>query len=117
MFMAIVVVEELSKNDILKAREEYFQYIKITVDISKKIVAIGGEYHADAEDILIKNFKCRNENIWGGGYNIKLKRFEANAVLNIKPQINDSLEIIAADIRNIFFEIVEEKLKNIETFL
>ncbi len=115
--MAIVVVEELSKNDVLKAREEYSEYIKITADISRKIVAIGGEYHADAEEILTKNFKCKSENIWGGGYNIKLKKFEANAVLNIKPQINDSLEIVDAKVRDDFFKLAKDKLKNIEIFL
>jgi len=115
--MAVVVVEKLSKSDVLKAREEYSQYIKITADISRKIVAIGGEYHADAEEILIKDYKCKSENIWGGGYNIKLKSFEANAVLNIKPQINDSLEIVDAEIRNDFLELAKDKLKSIETFL
>ncbi len=50
--MVIVVVEELSKDDVLKARGEYRDYIKITIDLSKKIVAIGGEYHADAEEVL-----------------------------------------------------------------
>lgn len=115
--MAIVVVEELSKNDVLKAREEYSEYIKITADIARKIVAIGGEYHADAEEILIKDFKCKSVDIWGGGYNVKLKKFEANAVLNIKPQINDSLEIISPKIRDEFLELAKDKLKNIEFFL
>jgi len=114
--MAIVVVRELSKSDVLKAREEYHEYIKITTDLSNKIVAIGGEYHADAEEILIKDFQCKSENIWGGGYNLKLKKFETNAILNIKPEVNDSLEIIDAKIREIFLEIVKDKLKNIESF-
>jgi len=115
--MAIVVVEELSKNDVAKAREEYSEYIKITADISRKIVAIGGEYHSDAEEILIRDYKCKSENIWGGGYNIKLKKFEANAVLNIKPQINDSLEIVDSEVRENFFKLAKDKFKNIEKFL
>ena len=48
---------QVLQEDLVKAREEYPEYIKITADLEKRIVAIGGEYHADAEQILIKNFK------------------------------------------------------------
>lgn len=116
--MAIVVVEEeLSKDIILKARKDYSQYIKVTADVRRKIVAIGGEYHTDAEEILVRDFQCESKDIWGGGYNIKLRKFETNAVLNIKPLINDSPEIIDQKIREDFLSLVREKLANIETFL
>lgn len=115
--MAIVVIDKLTGEDVEKAREEYTNYIKITVDISKEIVVIGGEYRADAEELLIKDFKCENKNIWGGGYNIKLRKFETNAVLNIKPLVNNSLEIIDPKIREEFLSLAGKKLANIETFL
>lgn len=115
--MAIVIVEKLSREDVKKAREEYSEYIKVTIDIFKRIVAIGGEYHADAEEILVRDFQCHSKDIWGGGYNIKLRKFEINAVLNIKPKVNDSAEIIDPEIRDIFFKIAKEKLAYIGTFL
>lgn len=115
--MAIVIVGKLTKEDIGKAREDYSGYIKITVDIRRRIVAIGGEYHADAEEVLVGKFQCQRKDIWGGGYNIKLRKFETNAVLNIKPRINDSPEIIDQKIREDFLSLVKEKLTNIETFL
>lgn len=113
----VIVVDKLSKEGILEARKDYSEYIKVTVDISKRIVAIGGEYHVDAEEILVRDFQCQSKDIWGGGYNIKLRKFETNAVLNIKPLINDSPEIIDQKIRGAFLSLVKEKLANIETFL
>lgn len=113
----VIVVDKLSEEDVLKAKEDYSEYIKVTADISRGIVAIGGEYHADAEEILVRDYQCENKDIWGGGYNIKLKKFETNAVLNIKPQINDSPEIIDQKIRETFLSLVKEKLANIEVFL
>ena len=115
--MGIVVIEKLTGKDVEKAREEYTNYIKITVDISKEIVAIGGEYHADAEEILVKDFQSENKNIWGGGYNVKLRKFETNAVLNIKPLVNDSTEIINQKTRENFLNLTREKLEGIEKFL
>ena len=61
--MSIIIVEKLTKEDIQKAREEYSEYIKITVDIKKEIVAIGGEYHADAELILAEKYQSQSSGI------------------------------------------------------
>lgn len=113
----VIVVNKLSREDILEARKDYSEYIKITADISKRIVAIGGEYHVDAEEILVRDFQGESKDIWGGGYNIKLRKFETNAVLNIKPLVNDSPEIVDQKIRGDFLSLVREKLAGIETFL
>jgi hypothetical protein len=115
--MAIVIVENLSKEDLIKAREEYPEYIKITADLEKKIVAIGGEYHADAEQILTEQFQSQKNGLWGGGYNITLHKFETNALINIKPNINDSPEILDPAIRQQFFDLVKEKLADIENLI
>jgi hypothetical protein len=113
----IIVVGNLTKDDIQKAREDYSEYIKITIDVVKEVVAIGGEYHADAEEVLVKNYQSKNSDIWGGGYNIKLHKFETNAVLNIKPGVNDSTEIIDPKIRETFLSVAKKKLERIEDFL
>jgi len=112
--MSIIIVEKLTKEDIQKAREEYSEYIKITVDIKKEIVAIGGEYHADAELILAEKYQSQKNDLWGGGYNITLRKFETNAIINIKPTINDSPDILTPEIREKFLNVVKEKLKGLE---
>ncbi len=116
--MAIVVIKDkISKEDIKRAREEYAEYIKITADTEQEIVAIGGEYHADAEQVLRENYGSLGSNIWGGGYNITLDTFEVNAIVNIKPGKNDSSDILDPGARNHFLEIVKRKLGGIKSWL
>ncbi|NCO31886.1 hypothetical protein GW891_03710, partial [bacterium] len=90
--------------------EEYSSYIKITADIVQKIIAVGGQFHADAEEVLTSKYGSVSKNIWGGGYSIKRKDFETNALLNIKPGINESSEILDSNKRNDFLNLVKEKL-------
>ncbi|SRR5258708_847543 len=112
--MAIVVIKsKLTFEDLKEAREDYEFYIKITVDIEKKIIALGGEYHADAEKVLIESFRSSSKNIWGGGYNIKTKNFETNAMINLRPGVNDSMEIIDSDIRKRYIDLVCTNLQSL----
>jgi hypothetical protein len=116
--MAIVVAKErLTKEDLKKAREEFSEYIKITADLVKEIVIIGGEYHADAEKLLIEKYSSFQNDIWGGGYNISSRAFEVNAIINLKPGINDSVDVLDPKIRNRFLELVKRRLGDIESFL
>jgi len=115
--MSIVIVDKLKKEDIKKARQDYSDYIKITIDIAQRIVAIGGEYHADAEEVLIENFQSKSGDIWGGGYSLILHKYETNALVNIKAGINDSTEILDPKVREIFLKIAEEKLGEIKEFI
>jgi hypothetical protein len=116
--MAIVVLQKKpTKEDIKIAREEYSEYIKITADLLQKIVLIGGEYHADSEKILIEEYESKQKDIWGGGYNIILKKFETNAIINMRQPINDSTDILNPEIRDSFLKLVEEKLFDVESLL
>lgn len=116
--MALIVVDHKpSKVDIKNSREDYPEYIKITADLKNEIVVIGGEYHADAEKILVEKFDSKRSEVWGGGYNITTKSFEVNAMLNLKPTINDSLDILNPETRERFLEVVKNKLGNIQSLL
>ena len=116
--MVIVVIgDKPSREDIKRAREEYTEYIKITADIEQEIVAIGGEYHADAEQILAEKYGSLNANVWGGGYTITQDRFEVNALLNIKPGKNESADILDPQVRNWFLETVRAKLGEIKSLI
>jgi hypothetical protein len=113
----IIVNKKLTKEDVKVARENYSEYIKITVDLEKEIVVIGGEYHADAENILVEKFNSKRSNIWGGGYNITLDKFEVNALVNLKPGTNDSMDILNPETRNHFLKLVEKNLDGIQSLI
>ena len=115
--MVVVITNTLDKKDVEKAREDYRTYIKVTADIKKKIVAIGGEYHADADEILVGEYECENRDIWGGGYNIENNQFETNALINIRQPNNPSMEIIDPEARKKFIELVQEVLVDLPEYL
>ncbi len=115
--MAIIKLDDqISAEDIEKAKEEYQTYIKITLDIKQKVILIGGEYHADAEIILQEKYNSKQKHIWGGGYNLQTQKFETNALINLRPPENESMEIIDPKIRKKFLEIVNNKLKSLNKY-
>lgn len=116
--MSLIIVDhKLSKEDVKTSLEDYSGYIKITVDLEKEIVIIGGEYHADAEKLMVEKFDSKRSSIWGGGYNVMTKQFEVNAMLNLKPSINDSLEVLDPKTRNRFLKVVKNKLGIIQSLI
>lgn len=119
--MAVIILEpktELSKEDLKTALEDYEDYLKITADLSKNIVGIGGEYHVDAEQILINKFNSKQRDIWGGGYNIRSKKFRTDALVNMRPlHENLSHEITDPKNREDFLKIAKEISKKVESLL
>lgn len=108
--MGIVVIQDkVTKSDIKVASEEYGDYIKVVVDIKTGVMAIGGEWHADAEKELIK-LGSKQEDIWGGGIDTMSNTVETIALINIRPGVgNDSQEILDKELRERFIEIVKTK--------
>ena len=66
IFMIIRVIEDAIILDELReiAREYYVDMIKGVVDISKEIMAIGGEYHMDANMKILENGSIQAD-VWG----------------------------------------------------
>ncbi|MBI3451091.1 MAG: hypothetical protein HY049_19530 [Acidobacteria bacterium] len=84
--------------------ESYFgDMVKFVADISQGVIAIGGELHADAEQILLEN-GSRQADLWGANYYPGQRRedcIEFTALINIRPaQGNRSMEIQDASVRS-----------------
>lgn len=108
--MSIVIIsKKAAPQDLKKASLDYKTYIKITVDIEKEIVAIGGEYHADAEKLLLSQGSSQ-KNIWGGGVDLQTKKFETTALINIKPSVNNSMDILDEKVRKKFLKICQKMI-------
>lgn len=113
--MDIKIVEEkitfLELKDLAKVF--YKTMIKGVVDIEKEIVAFGGEYHMDANMLLINNGSLQ-ENIWG--FNLYFDRpmntrFEYISLINIRPQAhNFDMEVQSMIIRDKMKAIINSKL-------
>lgn len=108
--MKIKILEEKIRKEELKkiAQENYGDMTKGVVDIEKEIIALGGEFHSEANEILIEK-GSNQENVWG--FNIypekqKEDRLEYDSLINIKPKQGNRDVIIGS-------EDIKEKMKNI----
>lgn len=104
--MIVILGSKVTKDQMSKASEEFGSYIKIVVDLKRKVGAIGGKFHADAEKVLLQQ-GSNQDDLWGGGMDLSTKKIDMQAVINIRPKVgNESMEILDPEIRKQFSEIV-----------
>ena len=109
IFMAVNLIKgKVAHTDLVKAQEEYDEYIKIVVDIETGLMTIGGEWHADGEKLLLEN-GSKQDNIWGGGMNLKTNKIDYTALINIRSKDNPSHVIMDKKVRDKFDKIVKNK--------
>ena len=85
-------------------------YIKLAVDVERRILAGGGELHADCEAVLLMN-GSKQENIWGANWIPSNKKVGYEAMLNISTRRNNpSMEIQDPKIRRLVEAVVLERL-------
>lgn len=61
--------------------------VKLVVDIERKLIAVGGELHADAEHLLLES-GSRQADLWGANYfpgRTHQDCIEYTAMINIRP--------------------------------
>lgn len=85
------------KRATVKERQEMLEeletYIKQALDVERNILAGGGEYHADCEEVLLED-GSHQDDIWGADWYPEHRRVEFGALINIRPQQgNQSMEI------------------------
>ena len=115
VFMIIRVVEDTIKVDELReiAKEYYVDMVKGVADISKEIIAVGGEYHMDANMKILENGSIQAD-VWG--FNIFFdrsqdERIEFTSLINIRPLAgNRSMEVEDESIRKKMRDIINRKI-------
>jgi hypothetical protein len=110
-----IIKEKISKEELRKTAQDSFEgMVKAVVDIEKEIIALGGELHADANELLIKQGSSQKD-LWG--INIypdesKEDYIEFNSLINIRPSLgNRSIEIQDLDIKEKIREIINKLIK------
>jgi hypothetical protein len=100
----IVVSDRRLEPEVLAALTgRYFEdMVKYVVDVERRLVAVGGELHADAEQLLLQS-GSRQADLWGANYHPGRGRegcIEYTSLINIRPsQGNRSMLIADAAIR------------------
>jgi len=105
-----IIKDTISKSELSEiARNQFGDFVKAVVDIKKKIMAIGGELHADEETLLLEH-GSRQENLWG--INLYPNQtgddwIEFDSMINVRPsQQNYSRRVQDLDIQKRLIHIV-----------
>ena len=83
-----IITNAISRKELASlAASSFGEWIKAVVDNEKQIMAIGGELHADMEQVLLEQ-GSRQENLWG--INLYPARQDENwieydSMINVRP--------------------------------
>jgi hypothetical protein len=106
-----IIRQPATEEEIHEMLEELETYIKLAVDLEQGILAGGGEYHADCEEILLED-GSRQEDIWGADWYPESKTVGFEALINIRPrQGNHGMEIEDPKLRSRIETIVRRCLE------
>ncbi len=96
----LLIIRNKADDDIrAKIAEDLGGYVKVVVDIRKKILAAGGELHVDGEKILLED-GSKQADLWGGGIDFETGDIDFDSMINIRPgQGNKSREVLDQKIR------------------
>jgi hypothetical protein len=104
-----IVRDKISLQDLKEIAQKQFGYmVKAVVDIERKIIAVGGELHAD-EEVLLSEDGSKRENVWGINLHLEKSKedwVEFDSMINIKPQFKNRS-------RSVEDVIIQEKIKSI----
>jgi len=114
---AIAIVDRrIERAELARLVAAYFEdMVKLVVDLGRDRIAVGGELHADAEQILLGS-GSRQSDLWGANYYPGKGRdecIEFTALINIRPaQGNRSMEIqdpaVREKVRALTFALIGE---------
>ncbi|MDE1977032.1 MAG: hypothetical protein KGI84_07230 [Elusimicrobia bacterium] len=92
------------------AEAQFGEMIKATVDVERKMLALGGDLHSDEEALLLEG-GSKQENLWGINIypgNAEKERVEFDSMINVRPsQNNRSRGVEDPKIRERILGIVE----------
>ena len=115
--MDIIVIKTKIDQQILKDLTQHWfrTLVKFVVDIRTVEMAVGGELHSDAEQLLLER-GSKQSDLWGGNFfpgKPAESQIEYTSLINIRPNDNNySMEIENDIIREKVTTLVETLLMN-----
>ena len=112
----ILADRKLDRSELARLVGAYFEdMVKYVVDVERRVAAVGGELHADAEKLLLEE-GSRQADLWGANYYPGRGAedcIEYTSLINIRPsQGNRSMLIedsgIQERVREITFALIGE---------
>ncbi|MBN2498766.1 MAG: hypothetical protein JXR96_29515 [Deltaproteobacteria bacterium] len=106
----VICRERIADQELRRLVERFFgDMVKIVIDVRRRVLAAGGELHADAEQVLLADGSLQAD-LWGANYYPATdpeRCIEYTALINIRPsQDNPSMEVTDEATRRVIREIV-----------
>ena len=104
-----IVRDKITKAEMEElAKEFYVKMVKGVADVEREIIALGGEWHMDGNQILIED-GSKQCDLWGFNVYLADKKVEYISLINIRPaQNNRTLEVEDAGIRERMYNIINK---------
>lgn len=98
----ILIIRKLATKEQIAQMSEQFgsKFIKLAVDVNRKILAGGGELHSDCEQVLLED-GSQQVDVWGADWHPDTKTITFESLINIRPrQQNFGLEVQDSALRD-----------------
>lgn len=112
----VVTDRKLDRADLVRlVRSHFGDMVKYVVDVRRRLVAVGGELHADGESLLL-DAGSGQQDLWGANYYPGRGPdlcIEFTALINIRPsQGNRGMEILDPAVRTLVRDITFDLIGN-----
>jgi hypothetical protein len=109
----LLLSQRIDPAELSRLAERFEDMVKYVVDVERKVVAIGGEMHADGEQVLL-DAGSRQADLWGANYYPGRGEegcIEYTSLINIRPAAgNRGMELrdpaLREAVRAITFDLV-----------
>lgn len=109
--MIHIVTDRVTPQQMQEMLEELETFIKLAVDVTRRVVAGGGEMHADCQAVLLED-GSRQEDVWGADWVPETREVRFESLINIRPkQHNRSMTVGDPKLRAIIAAIVKERFE------
>ena len=107
--MIHIVTERVTPQQMKDMCEALQTYVKLAVDVQRRVVAGGGALHADCEAVLLEEGSLQQD-IWGADWVPVSQEVRFESLINIRPKAgNRSIAIADPTLRAILETIVRER--------
>lgn len=98
--MLLIIREKANEETLKKIADDLDGYVKVVVDLKRKILAGGGKLHVDGEKLLLQDGSEQSD-LWGAGIDLETGEVDFDSMINLRPeQGNSSREVLDKDVRN-----------------
>ena len=107
--MIYIITDRATPQQLQEMLEAHHEYVKLAVDVRRRLLAGGGVMHADCESVLLDDGSDQAD-LWGVSWFPESRRIRYESLINIRPkQGNRSMAIHDAALRATIETIVQER--------